>query len=425
MRVFFSRSLRREEQKKKNETHSCYSVMTTFFSTYKKKDINKSFFNDNMTTGAPSQLKGGVWKTLSDNRLFLTLKFGFYQQQKEYRTTDTTPVIDQLYRDAEEWLRSLPNSASASGTYTFYLFRIPTSDFTLVPILRQSDIEQNSLIEIILVPSEESRSAHSLYRCQLNVPTNCSRCTRFIAGFYRQGVRCRKCRRTFHKNCASLEINDCPVDSADEQTTTTTAAAARRSSSSLRLINSHVHETNSDVSRTTLTSTQDQPEPAGPNNIIEKGIFPACIRGSHVTRRFLFRLTTTILSISSDLSQTNFNQVYLTQPGEAETFFPLTEIVKLVLTHKNDDRNDVFEIHLNNRTVLSVGKRTDPEEVQMEAAQFYSWISLQRETLINAMPPSTPGSPRRLAPTKSTFALGPKDLYELYEFTGEKIGQGK
>lgn len=418
-----------------------------------------------MATGGspPSQLKG-LWETLSDDRIYMTMKFGFYQKQIEYRVNGSISIIDQLYRDAEEWLRSLQSHASITGSFTFYLFRIPTSDFTLIPILRQSDIEQNCLIEIILVPTANNKNAHSFYRCQLNIRTNCSHCTRFITGIYRQGFRCRKCRRTYHKNCASLEVADCPIDSNDEQPSRPINSS---STSTLVLTNSYKNEPNTEekpasigtnttagIPRTTIATAQAKPEHIEPNKIIDKGIFPACIRGSHVSRRLLFRLTTTTLSISTTYSQSTIEQVYLTQPGDNETFFLLTDIVKLTLTHKDYDRNDVFEIQFNNQTILSVGKRTDADELQMETAQFYSSIREQRETLLNATPPSPLLSPRPPPPpTKTTttttitttaaatatapkrqvvklvgkpslFSLAPKDLYEAYQFTGEKIGQG-
>jgi hypothetical protein len=104
-----------------------------------------------------------------------------------------------------------------------------------------------------------------------------------------------------------------------------------------------------------------------------------------------------------------------------------------------------------------VGKKSDPHELQMETAQFYSTIRDQRESRINAAPPSaTPVSTtpppasntspvtgpteasktkadnlKRLARKDSIFSLTPlgkdnelKDLHDLYAFTGEKIGEG-
>jgi hypothetical protein len=193
------------------------------------------------------------------------------------------------------------------------------------------------------------------------------------------------------------------------------------------------------------STSRENAEVIAPDKIIEKGIFPACIRGSHFCRRYLFRLTTNNLSMTSNLSPANVSQAYVSQTGDGETIFPLTDIVNLVLTHLNKDRDDIFEIQLQDKTILSVGKKSDSHELQMETAQFYSTIRDQRESLLNAGPPSNtaasktlPGASKTkaeqlkpLAQTPSHFiSTAPgkdaehKDLHELYAFTGEKIGEG-
>jgi len=432
------------------------------------------------STSLPIQTVG-VWKTLSADMISVTLKFGFYQSRLEYRVTDAAnAIIDRLYREAERWLREIAGNlrtGQLNGRYTIHLFRIPATEFTMVPIIQPSDIEQNSIIEIVLVPIETNQNPHSLYRCQLNVPTNCSKCTRFIAGLYRQGYRCHKCRMTYHKDCAPFLVDDCLAQINGEP-------AGRRpsssSSSQLTFINPFVADpTNTTdkttgpqttivpIFRTSATTTRENAEDIAPNKIIEKGIFPACIRGTHFYRRYLFRLTTNALAMTTNLSPINVSQSYLSQTGDADTIFPLIEMDNLVLTHFTEDRDSIFEVHLKNRTVISVGKKTDSEELQMETAQFYSTIRDQRETLINANPsppssatapsappPSPPASspppssaspvpgPATTSKTKpddsrvlirkiSKFRLTPlgkdnenKDLHEVYAFTGEKIGEG-
>jgi len=421
----------------------------------------------------------GVWKSLSTDMISITLKFGFYQKGLEYKVTDAfNAIIDQLYREAEKWLREIASNlrtGQLSGCYAIHLFRISETEFTMAPILQSSDIEQNSLIEIVLVPVEMNQNPHSLYRCQLNVPTDCSRCTRFIAGLYKQGYRCHKCRMTYHKDCAPFLLDDCPVPTS----------STRRSSSSnlgqLTFINPLIADPTFSTDKTANPQTTIVPiyrasiNTAGenaaniePNKIIEKGIFPACIRGAPFSRRYLFRLTINKLSMTGNLSPINVSQTHLSQSGDVETIFPLSDIHDLILTHHMRDRDDVFEIHLRDKTILSVGKKTDSDELQMETAQFYSTIRDQRETLINTTqspspPPSntasslspsnTPASqppssvspvPAPTTPSKtkvgdskllirktSIFQLPPfgkdnehKDLHELYAFTGEKIGEG-
>lgn len=425
----------------------------------------------------------GVWKTLSADTISVTLKFGFYQSRLEYRVTDTpNAIIDRLYREAERWLREIAGNlrtGQLNGRYTIHLFRIPATEFTMVPIIQPSDIEQNSIIEIVLVPIEMNQNPHSLYRCQLNVPTNCSKCTRFIAGLYKQGYRCHKCRMTYHKDCAPFLVDDCLAHTNGEP-------SGRRPSSSsspqLTFINPFVADptcstdktmgpqtTIVPIFRTSATTTRENAEDIAPNKIIEKGIFPACIRGTHFYRRYLFRLTTNALAMTTNLSPINVSQSYLSQTSDLDIIFPLIEMDSLVLTHFAEDRDSIFEVHLRNRTVISVGKKTDSDELQMETAQFYSTIRDQRETLINANPaPSPPSSasasnpppasasasspppasaspvPGPTTPSKtklddskvlmrktSIFRLPPlgkdnehKDLHEVYAFTGEKIGEG-
>ncbi|CAF4194667.1 unnamed protein product, partial [Rotaria magnacalcarata] len=115
-------------------------------------------------------------KLLRTDVISVTLKFGFQQKPFKYSLNDTSYlIIEKIYRDAETWLRSIGinlKNLPTAERYTLYLFRIPTTDLTMVPIVQLSDIEQNSSIELIIVPVEVNLNPHALYRCQLNVPTN-------------------------------------------------------------------------------------------------------------------------------------------------------------------------------------------------------------------------------------------------------------
>ncbi len=163
----------------------------------------------------PVQSAALIEKLLRTDVISVTLKFGFQQKPFKYSVNDaSSSIIEKIYRDAENWIRSIAmNSKTISLTerYTLYLFRIPTTDLTMVPIAQLSDIEQNCLIELVVVPVEINQNPHALYRCQLNVPTNCSKCSRLITGIYRQGFRCRKCRMTYHKDCAPFLLDDCSI----------------------------------------------------------------------------------------------------------------------------------------------------------------------------------------------------------------------
>jgi hypothetical protein len=402
-----------------------------------------------------------VSKSLRTETISVTLKFGFHQNRLDYPIIDASnSIIDRLYRDAEKWLRdiaSIQRNGQLFGRYTIYLFRIPTTEFKMMPIVQPSDIEQHCLIEIVLVPVEMNQTPHLLSRCQLNIPTNCSKCTKFIAGFYKQGYRCQKCRMIFHKDCAPFFLHDCLVQT--EGPLTPTQKKNFSHVSQLTFINPFVADstdkTTSPTSTTVPVYSMSAPiskrsaEIILPTTIIEKGIFPARLRGDPFYRRYLFRLTTNVLTMTPALSPSNVAQTYLPQSSDVEIAFLLTDINDLVLTHKMEDRDDIFEIHLRDRTVISVGKKTDSDKFQMETAVFYSSIRDQRETIINATPsPPLPPPPssvpdtttttpptQKLPPltgTGSLYRIPPlgkdnehKDLHELYAYTGEKIGEGR
>src|SRR5689334_13909184 len=103
-------------------------------------------------------------KLLRADVISVTLKFGFQQKSFKYSINDvSSSIIEKLYRDAENWIRSIAiNSKNLSliERYTLYLFRIPTTDLTMVPIAQLSDIEQNSLIELVVVPVEINQNPH-------------------------------------------------------------------------------------------------------------------------------------------------------------------------------------------------------------------------------------------------------------------------
>lgn len=326
----------------------------------------------------------------------VTLKFGFQQKRVEYTVKNVyNSIIEQLYRDAEEWLRELANgnkNGSTVGRFTIYLFRIPSTEFSMAPIILPSDIEQNSLIEIVLVPVELSPTSHSLYRCQLSVPTNCSQCSRFIPGLYKQGFRCRKCKKIYHTHCSPFQIDDCPVASVGDSTPTHKKVVPNLSTLVLMrpFVNSDAEKLAVPQStivpfyRISMGPLAEQVTTNLPDKIVAKGIFPACMRGANFYRRFLFCLTTDKLSTSTNLSATNVLQVRLSQITDVESSFALSDIEDLILTHMKADHDDVFEIYLRNKTVISVGKKTDSHDLQMDTAQFYSSVRDQRESLINS-----------------------------------------
>ncbi|CAF3444975.1 unnamed protein product [Rotaria socialis] len=412
---------------------------------------------------APSMHSVTTYPSFRADKISVILKFGFQQRRIEYPINDVcNSIIKRLYEDAESWLRILATSYKNeyfTGSFTIYLFRILVTEFTMVPVMQPSDIEQNSIIEIVLAPAETSRNAHDLYRSQLNKPTNCSKCSRFIVGLYKQGFRCRKCRMTFHQDCASFLLDDCPV-----QTNFDIPQRERKPSSSVSplrfrypsVIDSGCKQANEPIEavpifRLSIGGPLDIARSTLPNAIIDKGIFPACIRGTHFCQRYLFCLTTNVLSISPNLSADNVSKQELSSAGDADTVLQLVDISNLVLTHLMPDRDDVFEIHLQNNMVLSVGKRTDTDGLQMETAQFYSSIRYTRETLITttaSLSPSVesasvapsatevvsnkkPDTLPLLSERKSIYAKTPfgegnegKDLHEFYRLTNEKLGEG-
>jgi hypothetical protein len=387
----------------------------------------------------------------------VTLKFGFQQKSFKYPINDAPgSIIEKIYRDAETWLRStLINSKNLQMVerYTLYLFRIPTSDLTMVPIAQLSDIEQNSLIELVVVPVEINQNPHALYRCQLNVPTNCSKCSRLITGIYRQGFRCRKCRMTYHKDCAPFLLDDCsvPIDPPSPTRKSQLSFVNPFVSAPVSSINSTITPDNTTVpiySPSSNTSKQNEQSIVA-TTILDEGIFPACMAGTNIYRRYLFRLTQNTLKLATNLSAISSPQQQTRSSTDIDTVFPLAEINELVLTHFMDDRDHIFEIQFQGKFILCVGKKSDSDDLQMQTAQFYSSIRDQWEALTNASPSQIP------APSSATAAPQPpstsggkpagdfrrkrsiyrrppqgrdnedKDLHELYAFTGEKIGEGR
>ena len=388
---------------------------------------------------------------LKNNRMdsiSLTLKFACYHHRLDYSMNDSsTSIIQRLYRDAEKWLRQIAESSRSLnmiGRYTMYLYRVPAMEFNLIPIKQHTDIEQNSLIEIVLVSVEANQSSHKLYRCQLNLPTNCSYCSEFIAGLYKQSFRCRQCRLTFHKNCANYLADDCQGQAASDATifTIINPIADDLPWESPLVLNSPSSSPAMEKTFDITTST-----------VIDKGIFPALLFGASVYQRYAFYLTIDTLTITTSLSRVNSASRPKAPPGDGEMSFSLLDITELVLTHFQEDRPDVFQIFTKTNNVISVGKKTDSLALQMDAAQFYSSIRDQWEALSNAtplpsplltpgvafpVPPATPPATGTvvlretrppLAKKDSIYALPPpgedKDMHQLYAFTGEKIGKGR
>lgn len=409
------------------------------------------------TRSAPSQPVAQLENFLRTDVICVTLKFGFQQKPFKYPMNDTScSTIEKIYRDAENWLRSiLSNTKNLQlvERYTLYLFRIPSSDLTMVPIAQLSDLEQNSLIELVVVPVEINQNPHALYRCQLNVPTNCSKCSRLITGIYRQGFRCRKCRMTYHKDCAPFLLDDCSV------LTDPPSPTRKSASTSLSFVNPFVQPPVTSANSTLTPDTKTVPiyspssntsketeQSAMATTIIDEGIFPACISGRDIYQRYLFRLTRTSLTLTTTLSNSSSPQPQQTrQASETDTLIPLAEINDIILTHFIDDRDHVFEIHFQGKFVLCVGKKSDSDDLQMQTAQFYSSIRDQWEALATTTQPAPPTAtiPVPTAATANSKSNGnlkrrqsiyrrppqgtdneDKDLHELYTFTGEKIGEG-
>ena len=297
---------------------------------------------------------------------------------------------------------------------------------------------------------------HSLSRCQLNLPTNCSKCSRFIPGLYKQGYRCHKCFMVYHRHCTPFLLDDCPVrahDGASPKTKNfllqlTFINPLSANSTSTPTGTPHPQTTRVPFYRMSIGPSSRSTQSTSPNTIIEKGIFPACLRGQFY-RRYLFRLTIYTLSISTNLLAKNVAETHLPESSDTDMNLLLTDIQDLILTHFMHDRDGVFEILLKDRTVISVGKKCDSDNLQMDAAVFYSSIRDQRETLINKMPPPTalppPIHPMGIEVSKSKkledlpvlfrkhsrYQRPPyekensdKDLHEVYSFTGEKLGEG-
>ena len=390
-------------------------------------------------------------KLLRTDSISVTLKFGFQQKPFKYSANDVSnSIIEKIYRDAESWIRSIAtNSKSLSlvDRYTLYLFRIPTTDLTMIPVAQVSDIEHNCLIELVVVPVEINQNPHALYRCQLNVPTNCSKCSRLITGIYRQGFRCRKCRMTYHKDCAPFLLDDCSVSVPADPPSPTRK-------STVSFVNPFV------AAPTNSTSTPDNPtvpiyspssntakeneQSVESTTIIDEGIFPACINGTDIYRRYLFLLTPNSLKLTTNLSAISSpHKQQARQTADIETVLPLADISNLVLTHFMDDRNHVFEIHFHGKFILCVGKKSDSDDLQMQTAQFYSSIRDQWESNTSSTSTAQPAPAPTTTTTPSSKPTGDlrrkrsiyrrppygrdnedKDLHELYGFTGEKIGEG-
>jgi len=258
---------------------------------------------------------------------------------------------------------------------------------------------------------------------------------------------------TYHKDCAPFLLDDCSVSIPVDPPSPTRK-------STLSFVNPFV----SAPSNTQLTSNnttvpiyspssntaKENEKSVEASTIIDEGIFPACMHGTDIYRRYLFRLSPNTLKLTTNLSAISSPQRQQTrQINDIDTVFPLAEINNLILTHFMDDHDYIFEIHFQGKFILCVGKKSDSDDLQMQTAQFYSSIRDQWEA--NALPSqsqttitTTPATPTPATPPTTTKSTGDlrrkrsiyrrppqgrdnedKDLHELYEFTGEKIGEGR
>ncbi|UJR08347.1 hypothetical protein I4U23_012618 [Adineta vaga] len=386
-------------------------------------------------------------ESLRAQTIQITLKFVLTEIDCEYSCTDASnSIIEQLYADAEKFTLDIINNlqnGKQTGRYVINLYRISSSDSQMVPIVQSTDVEHNSIMEILLVPVKNDENPHCLYECKLNKPTHCSKCTRFIGSFHQHGFRCRKCRMAYHKECAPFLEDNCPIEPNETQN----GKASSKSMPSLMIINPFPSNSVSTPTPTPPTpvlpvSNELSPVEIHANTIIDKGIFPARIGDGSFYGRYLFRLSPTTLNISTNLSPKNVSQTELSTSINDDMSFSLADIQDLILTHFIDGRDSIFEIHLRNGNVINVGKKTDPDQLQMNTAQFYSSIRDQRETLANATPSASSSPlvanvitsttspkpisnhPRKLRGLKSIVVLGDAELHDRYAFTGEKLGEG-
>jgi hypothetical protein len=417
-----------------------------------------------MAHGSTSQLSSTqttavLKKVLRNDSILVTMKFGFLQKPYKYSVNDgSNSIIEKLYRDAESWLRSIAlgcKNLPMIERYTLYLFRIPTNDLAMIPIAQLSDIEQNSLIELVIVPVEINQNPHTLYRCQLNMPTNCSKCSRLITGVYRQGFRCRKCRMIYHKDCAPFLLDDCSIKLDSPVSTQKTGSNTNQpyqpsfvnpfvcapATSSGTTVDS-IDNTIVPIYSLSTNNSKFNEQTSVAISIIDEGIFPACVQGTHIYRRYLFLLTSTTLKLTTDLvSMLSSQQQQVNSSSDVEIILPLAEIINVVLTHFVDGRDHIFEIHFQGEFILCVGKKSDSDDLQMQTAQFYSSMRDQCEALKNVSEETssivtvaatcrnkTDGYSMRKTSVYRRPPCGldneDKDLHELYEFTGEKIGKG-
>jgi hypothetical protein len=250
---------------------------------------------------------------------------------------------------------------------------------------------------------------------------------------------------SYHKDCAPFLLDDCSVSiPADPPSPTRKSTVSFVNPFVSPPVNAHLTTDNTTVpiySPSSNTSKENE-QSAKTTTIIDEGIFPACINGTDIYRRYLFRLTPNSLKLTTNLSAILSPQQ--TRPSnDIDTVFPLAEINDLILTHFMDDRDHIFQIHFQGKFILCVGKKSDSDDLQMQTAQFYSSIRDQWEanasplqsqipttTNVNATPPTTQ-STGNLRRKRSIYRRPPfgrdnedKDLHELYAFTGEKIGEG-
>jgi len=250
----------------------------------------------------------------------------------------------------------------------------------------------------------------------------------------------------YHKDCAPFLLDDCSVSVPTDPPSPT-----RKSNISFvnppfvsAPANSILASDNTTVpvfSPSSNTSKENE-QSVGATTIIDEGIFPACINGTDIYRRYLFRLSPNTLKLTTNLSaMSSPQQQQIRQSTDIDIGFPLAEINDLILTHFINDRDHIFEIHFQGKSVLCVGKKSDSDDLQMQTAQFYSSIRDQWESNASSSQTSTTASVNTTPSTtkttgdlrrkRSIYRRPPygrdnedKDLHELYVFTGEKIGEG-
>ena len=375
-----------------------------------------------------------ILELMNNDSVNVIVKFGFNQNRLELRiNNDFTNFVGQIYRTSEKWILDMMSTwkdPSFVGLYQMHLFlhRNVSNELRLVPLDQLNTIQQNSLIEVCLIPMETNPSPHALRTCRDCQRGYCAQCFHSIStNFY----KCASCSKMFHKHCLLSVFDGCLSRTSEMKTSPPSYL-----------------EINHPYKNRVVNQPEPRPSPLilppkeiDPTfTIIAKGVFLTINGGERICHRRAFFLTKDRLLVTSNVASVIDKKLPTQIANDID--IPLLKIRDIKLTHFDQTRDDIFEIQCNNGLVLSIGKKYENDSFQMEAAQFYSWILDQWQSSLNATPlPTSSTTPKDsnttvsthtpLAKRKSSFRITPKhiddesqDLYELYALTGETIGEG-